>query len=149
MYVRNYYVLDVCICNFNTSIIINVCILLSTVQTDNIILNGIHMYIHTYVHMYVHVCMHECRCMMYYVRKYLHTYIHTYIHTYVRMYTCSYITYICMYVYVTGFLKTDHLNTFIVLRNINLKNSLSYNSAVVSSRSMGLALEIQHLFSDA
>ena len=43
--------------------------------------------------------------------------------------------------------KTNHLRTFIVLRNINLKNSPSYNLAVVSSRDMGLALEIQHLFS--
>ena len=49
--------------------------------------------------------------------------------------------------YVTGFEKTDHLCTFIVLKNVNLKNSLSYNSAIISSRGMGLALEIQHLFS--
>ena len=46
--------------------------------------------------------------------------------------------------YVTGFGKSDRLRTFIVLRNVN--NSLSYNSAIVSSRSMGLTLEIQHLF---
>ena len=46
---------------------------------------------------------------------------------------------------VTGFGKTDHLCTFIVLRNVNLENSLSYDLAVVCSRSMGLALEIKHL----
>ena len=43
-------------------------------------------------------------------------------------------------------LNLEHLQTFIGLRNINLKNPLSYNSAIVS-RSMGFALEIQHLFS--
>ena len=42
--------------------------------------------------------------------------------------------------FVTGFGKIDHLRAFIVLRNINLKND--YNLAVVSSRNMGLALEI-------
>ena len=42
--------------------------------------------------------------------------------------------------------KTDQLGTFIVLRNVNLKNS-RYNSVIVSGRSMGLALEIKHLFS--
>ena len=34
-----------------------------------------------------------------------------------------------------------------ISRNINLKNSLSYNSTIVSSKSMELALEIKHLFS--
>ena len=38
--------------------------------------------------------------------------------------------------YVTGFEKTRHLCTSIVSRSISLKHSLSYNSAVVSSRSM-------------
>ena len=49
--------------------------------------------------------------------------------------------------FVIGFQKTDNLHPFIVLRNVNLKNSLSYNSAIVSSRSMGFALEIKHHFS--
>ena len=49
--------------------------------------------------------------------------------------------------FVTGPGKTDHVGTFIVLRTVNLNNSLSYNSAVVNSRGMELALEIQHLFS--
>ena len=40
--------------------------------------------------------------------------------------------------------KIDHFGTSIVLKNINLKTSLSYNSAVVSSRCTGLALETQH-----
>ena len=43
--------------------------------------------------------------------------------------------------------KTNQLGTFIVLRNVNLKNSQSHNSAVVSSRGMGFALQIQHFFS--
>ena len=43
--------------------------------------------------------------------------------------------------------KTNHLRTFIVLRNVNSKTSLSYNLAVISSRGMGFTLEIQHLFS--
>ena len=54
------------------------------------------------------------------------------------------------YNYVARPGKTDHLGTFIVLRNVNLNNlnnSLSYNSAVVNSRGMEIALEIQHLFS--
>ena len=34
--------------------------------------------------------------------------------------------------YMTGFGKTNHFVTFIVLRNINLKNSHSYNSAILS-----------------
>ena len=38
---------------------------------------------------------------------------------------------------VTGFGKIHHLYTFIVLINVNLKNSLSYNSAVVSNRKHG------------
>ena len=46
-----------------------------------------------------------------------------------------------IHTYVTGFGKIDHLHAF-VLRNVNLKISLSYNLAVVSSRSMGLAPEI-------
>ena len=49
--------------------------------------------------------------------------------------------------YVTRPGKTDHLGTFIVLRSVNLNNSLSYNSAVVNSRGMEIAMEIQHLFS--
>ena len=53
----------------------------------------------------------------------------------------------CYVIIVTGFGKTNHLHNFIVMRNINLKNSLSYNLAIVSSRSMRLALEIKHDFS--
>ena len=53
----------------------------------------------------------------------------------------------CYSLYVTGPGKTDHVGTFIVLRTVNMNNSLSYNSAVVNSRGMKLALEIQHLFS--
>ena len=40
--------------------------------------------------------------------------------------------------------KTVRIGTSIVLRNINMKNSLSYNLAIVNSRSMGLALEPNH-----
>ena len=54
--------------------------------------------------------------------------------------------YVAMYI-LCIFGKTNHLCNLIVLRNVNLKNSLSYNSTIVSSRSTGLALEIQHLFS--
>ena len=46
---------------------------------------------------------------------------------------------------MTGFGKIDHLCIFIALRNINLKYSYSYNSALVSGRSMGLAPEIEHV----
>ena len=55
-------------------------------------------------------------------------------------------TTITLAIATTGFGKSNHLCTFIV-GNVNLKNSLKYNSAIANSRSMGLALEIKYVFS--